>query len=78
MEQEQRARANKVLSDLFRLNVGLEGVEYPEEMTATDQAHEAMIIGAKALAYTAIDLITDPERLERAKEEYRKRIEEQV
>ena len=108
---------NKVLSDLFRLNVGLEGVDYPEEMTphnsgastdfgnvsqempalsgyinigdvtlhspsgtkmtATDQAHEAMIIGAKALAYTAIDLITDPDKLERAREEYSKRIEKQ-
>jgi len=108
---------NKVLSDLFRLNVGLEGVDYPEEMTphnsgastdfgnvsqempalsgyinigdvtlhspsgtkmtATDQAHEAMIIGAKALAYTAIDLITDPDNLERARKEYSKRIEKQ-
>ena len=108
---------NKVLSDLFRLNVGLEGVDYPEEMTphnsgastdfgnvsqempalsgyinigdvtlhnpsgtkmtATDQAHEAMIIGAKALAYTAIDLITDPDKLGRAREEYSKRIEKQ-
>nr|MBC8463326.1 amidohydrolase [Candidatus Bathyarchaeota archaeon] len=107
---------NKVLSDLFRDNVGLEGVEYPEELTpkrsgastdfgnvsqempalsgyinigdvtlhspsgtkmaATDQAHEAMIIGAKALAYTAIDLIIDPEKLESARKEYRKRIEE--
>ena len=106
---------NKVLSDLFRLNVGIEGVEYPEEMkpyksgastdfgnvsqempalsgyinigdvtlhspsgtkmTDTDQAHDAMIIGAKALAYTAIDLITDPNKLERAREEYSKRIE---
>jgi metal-dependent amidase/aminoacylase/carboxypeptidase family protein len=105
---------NKVLSDLFRLNLGFEGVEYPEEltpvksgastdfgnvsqempalsgyinigdvtlhnpsgtkMTATDQAHEAMIIGAKALAYTAIDLITYPDKLESAREEYSKRI----
>ena len=46
-------------------------------MTATDQAHEAMIIGAKALAYTAIDLITDPGKLERAREEYSKRIKKQ-
>ena len=44
-------------------------------MTATDQAHEAMIIGAKALAYTAIDLISDPEKLESAREEYSKQIE---
>jgi hypothetical protein len=47
-------------------------------MTATDQVHEAMIIGAKALPYTAIDMITDPEKLESAREEYRKRIEEQI
>ncbi|MCK5670581.1 hypothetical protein KAI10_04305, partial [Candidatus Bathyarchaeota archaeon] len=108
---------NKVLSDLFRINVGLEEVEYPEEltpkksgastdfgnvsqempalsgyinigdvtlhspsgtkMTATNQAHEAMIIGAKALAYTAIDLMTDPEKLENAVTEYRNRIKDQ-
>jgi amidohydrolase len=108
---------NKVLSDLFRVNVGLEGVVYPEEltpkksgastdfgnvsqkmpalsgyinigdvtlhspsgtkMTATDQAHEAMIIGAKALAYTALDLITEPEVLDKAREEHRKRLKEQ-
>jgi len=108
---------NKVLSDLFRVNVGLGGAVYPEElspnkigastdfgnvsqvmpalsgyinigdvtlhspsgtkMTATDQTHETMIIGAKALAYTAIDLITDPEKLENATEEYRNRIEKQ-
>jgi hypothetical protein len=36
-----------------------------------------MIIGAKALAYTAIDLITDPEKLEKAREEYDKRIKDQ-
>ncbi len=108
---------NKVLSDLFRLNVGLEGVEYPEEvvpkrsgastdfgnisqvmpalsayinigdvilhspggteMTCTPHAHEAMIIGAKGLAYTAIDLVTDLEKLSKATEEHKRRLEEQ-
>lgn len=108
---------NKVLSDLYRVNVGLEGIEFPEELTpkisgastdfgnvsqempalsayinignvvlhspsgtegsSTEKAHEAMIIGAKALAYTAIDLITDPETLEKAKAEHKKRLEEQ-
>jgi metal-dependent amidase/aminoacylase/carboxypeptidase family protein len=62
------------------INIGEETLHSPSgtEMTATDQAHEAMIIGAKALAYTAIDMITDPEKLESAREEYRKRIEEQI
>lgn len=108
---------NKVLSDLFRENVGLEGVEYPEElapkrsgastdfgnvsqvmpalsayinigdvtlhspggteMTCTPEAHDAMIIGAKALAYTAIDLITNPETMEKARTEHGRRIKEQ-
>jgi amidohydrolase len=108
---------NKVLSDRFRLNVGLEGVEYPEElipkksgastdfgnvsqvmpalsayinigdvvlhspggteMTCTPKAHDAMIIGAKALAYTAVDLITEPEVLEKARLEHQKRVAEQ-
>ena len=31
---------NKVLSDLFRLNVGLEGVGYPEEMSSTRAGHQ--------------------------------------
>ncbi|MBT6605107.1 M20 family metallopeptidase [Candidatus Bathyarchaeota archaeon] len=108
---------NKVLSNLFRENVGLGGTDYPKEltpkksgastdfgnvsqempalsgyinigdvtlhspngteMTCTPRAHEAMIIGAKALAYTAIDLITDSDVLENVKEEHRKRLEEQ-
>jgi hypothetical protein len=36
-----------------------------------------MIVGAKALAYTVIDLITDPETLEKARTEHRRRIKEQ-
>ena len=108
---------NKVLSDLFRENVSLEGVEYPEEitpkksgastdfgnvsqvmpalsayinigdvilhspggteMTCTPKAHDAMIIGAKALAYTAIDIITDPDVFKKAKEDHQNRVAEQ-
>jgi amidohydrolase len=108
---------NKVLSDLFRENVGLEGIEYPEEltpkksgastdfgnvsqvmpalsayinigdvilhspggteMTCTPKAHDAMIIGAKALAYTAIDVITDPIVFKKAKEDHQNRVAEQ-
>jgi amidohydrolase len=109
---------NKVLSDLFRENIALEGIEYPEEfevkqsgastdfgnvsqeipslsayikigdvvlhspdgakMTGTQEAYEAMIKGAKALAYTAIDLLTKKELLEKAKSEQRERKEEQL
>ncbi len=108
---------NKVLSDLFRENIALEGIEYPEElevrrsgastdfgnvsqeipslsayinigevvlhspdgakMTGTKEAYNAMIKGAKALAYTAIDLLTKKELLEEAKSEQRKRKEKQ-
>ena len=108
---------NKVLSDRFRENVGLEGIEYPEEltpkksgastdfgnvsqvmpalsayinigdvilhspggtkMTCTPKAHDAMIIGAKALAYTAIDIITDPIVFKKAKDDHQNRVAEQ-
>ena len=108
---------SKTLTDVFRENMGLAGVEYPEEtevrqsggstdfgnvsqaipalsayinigpvvlhspegtaMTATPQAHEAMINAAKGLAYTAVDLITRSELLKRAEEEHRRRLEEQ-
>jgi len=108
---------SKALTDVFRENMGLAGVEYPEEtevrqsggstdfgnvsqvipalsayinigpvvlhspegttMTATPQAHEAMINAAKGLAYTAVDLITRPELLKKAKEEHQRRLQEQ-
>ena len=108
---------SKTLTDVFRENMGLAGVEYPEEtevrqsggstdfgnvsqvipalsayinigpvvlhspegttMTATPQAHEAMINAAKGLAYTAVDLITRPELLKKAKEEHQRRLQEQ-
>jgi len=109
---------NKTLSDLYRRNIAIEGVEYPEEteptrsgastdfgnvsqlmpalsarvnigdvvlhspdgaeMTATPQAHEAIIKAAKALAYTALDLITRPELLKKAKEEHKTWLERQA
>jgi len=108
---------NKTLSDLFRQNMVIEGVQYPEEteprrsgastdfgnvsqhipalsaivnigdvvlhspdgaqMTATPQAHEATLKAAKALAYTAYDLITNPQLLQKAKEEHKKWLERQ-
>jgi len=109
---------NKTLSDLFRLNIAIEGIEYPEEteprrsgastdfgnvsqhmpalsayvnigdvvlhspdgaqMTATPRAHEATLKAAKALAYTAHDLITRPELLQKAKKEHRAWLERQA
>ncbi|HUV54471.1 MAG TPA: peptidase dimerization domain-containing protein, partial [Candidatus Krumholzibacteriaceae bacterium] len=109
---------NKTLSDLYRHNIAIEGVEYPEEteptrsgastdfgnvsqlipalsahvnigdvvlhspdgaeMTATPQAHEATIKAAKALAYTALDLLTRPELLKKAKEEHKTWLERQA
>ena len=109
---------NKTLSDLFRQNIAIEGVEYPEdteprrsgastdfgnvsqlmpalsayvnigdvvlhspdgaEMTATPKAHEATLKAAKALAYTAHDLITRPELLQKAKEEHKAWLERQT
>ncbi|MFH2111987.1 MAG: M20 family metallopeptidase [Candidatus Bathyarchaeota archaeon] len=108
---------SKTLTDAFRENMGLAGVDYPEEtevrqsggstdfgnvsqvipalsayinigpvvlhspegttMTATHQAHEAMINAAKGLAYTAVDLITRPELLRKAKDEHQRRLREQ-
>jgi amidohydrolase len=109
---------NKTLSDLYRQNIALEDIEYPEEteptrsgastdfgnvsqlmpalsahvnigdvvlhspdgakMTATPHAHEATIKAAKALAYTAYDLITQPQLLKKAKEEHKTWLEKQA
>jgi amidohydrolase len=109
---------NKTLSDLYRQNIAIEGIEYPEEteptrsgastdfgnvsqlmpalsahvnigdvilhspdgaeMTATSQAHIATMKAAKALAYTALDLITRPELLQKAKEEHEAWLERQA
>ncbi len=109
---------SKTLSTLYRQNIAIEGVQYPEEpeprrsgastdfgnvsqrvpalsasvnigdvvlhspegaeMTATAQAHNATIKAAKALAYTAYDLITRPQLLREAKQEHRARLERQA
>ncbi len=42
-----------------------------EAAAGSDEAQEYMIQGAKALAMTAIDIWTDPDLLQRAKEEFR-------
>ncbi|MCW4050141.1 MAG: M20 family metallopeptidase [Candidatus Bathyarchaeota archaeon] len=108
---------NKTLSDLYRVNMGILGVEWPEEKeptksgastdfgnvsqvmpalsghvyigdvvlhspdgakgTATQQAHEATLLSAKAIAYVALDLLTEPGLLEKAKQEHKERIERQ-
>jgi hypothetical protein len=47
-------------------------------MTATPEAHYAMILAAKGLAYTAIDLIVRPELLSAARREYNQRFSEQA
>ena len=41
------------------------------------KANEVMLLGAKGLAYTAIDLITKPILLENAKKELEQRYKEQ-
>jgi len=40
------------------------------EATASELAHEATIIGAKSLAHTALDVLTNSDLLERIKEEF--------
>jgi len=107
----------KVLSDLFRENMVLLGVDYPEEdtprasggstdfgnvsqeipamsayinigdivlhspegakMTGTPEANNIMILGAKGLAYTALDLFTNAELLEAARKEHEERVRSQ-
>jgi metal-dependent amidase/aminoacylase/carboxypeptidase family protein len=39
--------------------------------SVSDRGHEAMMSAAKALAMTAIDLLTDPEFMEQVKAEFR-------
>jgi amidohydrolase len=108
---------NRMLSDAFRENMIVLGVDYPVEgeahksgastdfgnvsqempalsgyinigevvlhspsgakATATHEAHEAMLLGAKGIAFTAIDLLTRPDLLEAAKKEHKKSLEEQ-
>jgi hypothetical protein len=40
------------------------------EASASKRGEEVILIAAKAMAMTAIDLFTDPELMERAKEEF--------
>jgi len=61
------------------INIGDVVLHSPEgaAMTATPEAHEAMIKGAKGLAFTAVDLIMKPGLLDKARQEHSKRLEEQ-
>jgi len=61
------------------INIGDVVLHSPEgaAMTATLEAHDAMIKAAKGLAFTAVDIITVPELLDKAKQEHSKRLEEQ-
>ncbi|HEX9914738.1 MAG TPA: amidohydrolase, partial [Candidatus Bathyarchaeia archaeon] len=61
------------------INIGDVVLHSPEgaAMTATPEAHDAMIKAAKGLAFTAVDLITVPELLDKARREHSKRLEEQ-
>ena len=40
------------------------------EASASKRGEEVLLIAAKAMAMTAIDLFTDPDLMERAKEEF--------
>ena len=40
------------------------------KVTASETAHEAMMISAKSLAHTALDILTDPDLLSRIKKEH--------
>ncbi|MCJ7731690.1 M20 family metallopeptidase [Candidatus Bathyarchaeota archaeon] len=61
------------------INIGDVVLHSPDgaRMAGTPEANEVMILGAKGLANTAIDLITDPELLAKAKQEQQQRIKEQ-
>ena len=61
------------------INIGEVVLHSPSgaKATATPEAHEAMLLGAKGIAFTAIDLMTKPEFLVAAKKEQKKRLEEQ-
>ncbi|MCW3990439.1 MAG: M20 family metallopeptidase [Candidatus Bathyarchaeota archaeon] len=53
-------------------NVALHSYE-ATEVTASETAHEAVMISAKGLAHTAIDVLTDADLLRRIKEEHSSR-----
>jgi len=48
-----------------------------EEMTGTDHAYDVMMLGAKGLAFTALDLFTDSGLLKSVKEEHKERVQHQ-
>lgn len=61
------------------INIGDVVLHSPEGAisTGTQEAQDAMILGAKGLAYTAIDLLTESDLLEKAKQEQIKRLKDQ-
>ena len=61
------------------INIGDVTLHSPSgtEMTGSAHAQDIMILGAKGLAYTALDLLTDADLLKAAKKEYKERIEAQ-
>jgi amidohydrolase len=62
------------------INIGDVVLHSPEGtvMTNTKEANEIMLLGAKCLAYTTIDLLTKPEIIENAKQEQKQRHKEQA
>jgi amidohydrolase len=61
------------------INIGDVVLHSPQgtEATGKDEAYEVMLLGAKGLALTAVDLITKPDLLEKAEQEQRQRVKEQ-
>jgi hypothetical protein len=46
-----------------------------EQAAGTERAHRMIVDSAKALAMTAIDLLSDPELLDQAKNELKERLD---
>ena len=61
------------------INIGDVTLHSPQGTISTgiSEAQDAMLLGAKGLAGSAIDLITKPELMEKAKQEYTHRFKEQ-
>ncbi len=62
------------------INIGDVVLHSPDgaKATGTKKANDVMIIGAKGLAYTAIDLLTKPELLEKSVKEHKDRLQTQT
>jgi len=62
------------------INIGEVVLHSPDgaKATGTKKANDVMIMGAKGLAYTAIDLITKPESLEKSVKEHKDRLQAQI